>query len=132
MARQIKVEGLEALLGKLSADLLKKPMREFFKRATIAVQGTARKRSPVDTGYLRSSISNEIDGRDVPLWGKVGTDIAVYPEVLEESARHHYAAGPFKGQQTQHWLSGSLVESENVLKGLLDDLGDDIRKNWER
>ena len=131
MAKQIRVEGLEHLLSKLSPDLLKKPMREFFKRATITVQGTARKRSPVDTGYLRSSLSTEIDGREVPLWGKVGTDIAVYPEVLEESSRHHYRGGPFRGQQTQHWLSGSLMESETVLKGLLDDLGDDIRKQWE-
>lgn len=67
-----KVEGLEHLLNKTNGDLLKKPLRDFFNRATITLEGKARENAPSDVGLMRNEISAQVDSSEFPLFGKVG------------------------------------------------------------
>ena len=71
----VKIEGLERLIRKLDPDLIAGPMRNFLKKSAITVQGLARKKASVDMGRLRSSIDYEVDGRQAPLWAKVGSRV---------------------------------------------------------
>lgn len=75
----VKVEGLQAIIRKTNPKILNAPLRNFFKRAAIAVQGRARTNAPVDTGRLRSSIVYEIDDEMPPTFAKVGTNVAYAP-----------------------------------------------------
>lgn len=68
----IQIKGLSELLRKLDAPLFADPLRNFFNRATIAVQSRARPNTPVDTGLLRNRLLTEVDAGAVPEWGKVG------------------------------------------------------------
>lgn len=74
MPVQVKIVGLERVMGKLGPGLISEPLRDFFKRAAIAVQGRARENAPVDTGHLRNMIQYEVGGRsgNPPLYAKVG------------------------------------------------------------
>jgi hypothetical protein len=69
----IEVRGLEGTIRQFSGgNLLNRPLRRFFERAAILVQGRARMNAPSDRGQLRSSISYEIDRGSPPLFAKVG------------------------------------------------------------
>jgi hypothetical protein len=63
---------LRRIMGKLTPELLNKPLAEFFDKSAVAVQGKARPKAPFDSGNLRNEIRTEIDGATPPLWAKVG------------------------------------------------------------
>lgn len=69
---QIEIRGLREILAKLDKDLYAEPLRNFFNRATIAVQSRARPLTPVDTGLLRNRLMTEVDSSAPPEWGQVG------------------------------------------------------------
>lgn len=69
---QVDQDDLRRIMGKLTPELLNKPLADFFNKAAITVQGKARLKAPVDTGHLRNAIMYEIDGATPPLWAKVG------------------------------------------------------------
>lgn len=79
---EIEIIGLEKALAKCKPALLATPLHDLFFRSTTAVQNRARVNAPVDTGRLRSSIGIELDDAEVPLWGKVGTNVA-YAKAME-------------------------------------------------
>ena len=72
MSVSIEIRGLDKMLKKLDKSLVGEPLRTFFKRAAITVQGEARTRAPVDTGHLRNSIVYEVDSGALPLFAKIG------------------------------------------------------------
>lgn len=72
MPVSVSIKGLPELLRKLDSSLFAVPLHNFFERATLAVQGRARRIAPVSEGRLRNSIFNEVDTRPVPEFGKVG------------------------------------------------------------
>lgn len=72
MPVSVSIKGLPEILRKLDSSLFAVPLHNFFERATIAVQGRARRNAPVSEGRLRASIFSEVDTRAVPQFGKVG------------------------------------------------------------
>jgi len=65
---------IERIKAKLSPEyLLGRPMRKFFKTATLSIANKVRRRTPSDLGDLRRSIETAVDAAPVPLWGKVFT-----------------------------------------------------------
>ena len=57
-------------------------MKPFIQKATQLVQRTAKSMAPVDTGYLKRSISRETKGSGVNVYGRVftPTEYAIYQE----------------------------------------------------
>lgn len=69
----IELRGLRDVLNSLAPqELLGKPLRNFYHRAAIYVQGKARPKTPVDNGLLRNRLLTEIDSSPLPQWSKVG------------------------------------------------------------
>jgi len=65
----------EEFKKKLDAEkLFGEPVRNFFRKALIYMQGIARGEAPRDRGQLVQSITFDIDSKPIPLWGKVGTN----------------------------------------------------------
>lgn len=151
----VRIEGLDKLLKKVEPGLLNKPLRNFFKRATITVQNRARDKAPVDTGRLRSSIATEVDRRDPPKWGKVGTNVKYAPFVefgtrphwpppgaLQPWARRHgFPTGPTgdflvrraiarRGTRAQPYLKPALEKSVGDIKRFLSRMADEIEAGW--
>ncbi len=67
-----KLDGLDRIVNKCAPALIVKPLRKFFERSAITVQGKAREGAPVDTGHLRNMVVYEVDGTAVPRFAKVG------------------------------------------------------------
>ena len=104
---RVEVEGLERVMGKVTLELLAKPLRKFFERATITVQNRARQNAPVDTGRLRSSIGTQVDSGELPTWGEVGTNVFYAP--MMEYGTGLFAEGPgAKGDR--HWPPAGALE----------------------
>lgn len=134
MSVKVEIRGLERIMRKLGPGLIDKPLRRFFERAALAVENEAKKRSPVDTGRMRASLTHEIDRGRPPLWAKVGTNVkhkgVSYPRVLEESPIHHYRGTPFVGQPTKGWFSGSVKKAMGAIRGFVRRLGEEIGDEW--
>lgn len=70
--RSITIAHLDEHLKRLGPALVSQPLRKFFSRATIEIQGHARQGAPVDNGLLRARIVTEVDRAEPPTFGKVG------------------------------------------------------------
>jgi hypothetical protein len=131
MQIQATLEGLDSFLRKTSPALLRGPLRNFFNRVAVIVQGAGRERAPVDQGLLRNSIGFEVDTSDLPLWAKVRPSVQGYPAILEGSDRTHYRAGPLAGAPTAGWFAGGVTDSEEEIDDALGGLGDGIQSVWD-
>ena len=69
------------------------PIAKDLARRVIRVDRAAKKGCPVDTGRLRSSITDELAMDDEGLVGRVGTDVEYAPYV--ELGTSRMAAQPF-------------------------------------
>ncbi len=74
-----EIEGLDEALRKLSPELYAKPLRDFFKKASIYISDRAKELAPVDTGRLRSSLTYNVDDADPPQYAQVGTNVEYAP-----------------------------------------------------
>lgn len=127
----VTVQNLDNILRRMNHDyLLGAPWRKAMTHATLAALSAAQERSPVDTGRLRSSITNRIDASSVPLWGEVGTNV-FYGETLEFGARYHYRAGPRRGAPTRGWFSGALDTAAGAIANALRDAARAIEAAWK-
>lgn len=88
MATQITihVEGLDALLAKLTPTRADGPINRFLDRSAIYIQSRARENAPVDTGRLRGSIGIESPGNRQRIVG-ANTE---YAEYVETGTRPHF------------------------------------------
>ena len=104
---QIHIDGLERAIKNASPELLDKPLRNFFARATIAIQNRARQNAPVDTGRLRSSIGTRVDSGNPPAWGEVGTNVQYAPYM--EYGTGLFAEGP-NAKGDRHFPPGGALD----------------------
>jgi hypothetical protein len=89
----IEVKGLKELIAKLDDSMLDKPLRNFFNRATITIQGRARTNAPVGTsGQLRNFIVTDVDQSHPPLWAKVGV-MAGDGKMLQKARAMEFGTG---------------------------------------
>jgi len=144
MSLNVKVNGLERLLRKLDEKTLRAPMRRFFKRAAIRLEGAGKRRAPVGQfGTLRNRFAHEIDPAPLPLWAKVGTPAESprgfpYPLALDEGGVtrvYHYRSGGamgLAGQATKGWFrEHAVADARTDIRGYVDDIGGDIKRQWE-
>lgn len=115
------------------ADLLG-GLKTFFNTVMLAAHADVAKpgRVPIDTGYLRGSLSpgggvTMVDPSDPPMWAVVGSNVP-YGGVLEESDHHHYLDGPSAGQLTQGWLSKTVPNIDGEVQRALAELAESIGK----
>jgi len=132
------------------------PLRRFLERASQVVEADARKRAPVDTGRLRSSISRRIElgnrravvgsqlvyaapvefGRSPGKWPPLG---ALQPW----ARRHGFPAGKQgaflvaraifrKGIKARPYLIPALVENKTEIVDLTARMGEEIREEFRR
>jgi len=106
----VKIDGLDALIKDTDPAVLREPLSRFFTRAGMVNMSETQKRSPVDTGRLRSSLAR--GGAD-SVWSLhsksrlpdrliVGTKVThkgeSYPAKLETEAGYHYRGGRAHGR----------------------------------
>lgn len=148
---EVKVEGVEQLIRKASPELVAKPLRQFFEKAALYIEGQAKRNSPVDTGRLRASITHSVDSMAVPLWGKVMTDVFYAPFVeygtrphfpppraLEVWAGRHGFPGPFlvcraiarRGTKASKFMRRAWESAQGHIAGWLDDAAVAIEARW--
>lgn len=60
---RLRVVGLEGVIQHLNPDRINAPLRRFFLRSVIYMQGRARQYAPVDRGQLRNAIIYEVQPR---------------------------------------------------------------------
>ena len=100
---RIEVKGIEELNKKLQPKTVKEPLADGIRKITLELDRTAKMATPVDTGFLGASITNEI----APEYGKImiQTDYASFVElgtkkmearhVTEGSTKRVYGLGMF-------------------------------------
>lgn len=104
----VEIVGLARVTRKLSDKLISGPLRTFFKRAAIVVQGEIRTRVPVDSGQLRNLITTEIDDGAMPLYAKIGPLNAAEGSPMWYKARAmEFGTGrqgqPGVSHKSKHW-----------------------------
>lgn len=111
----LEIQGLketQAALEKATAALTGPPMLAGMRRATLLVQGAAKRKAPVDTGRLRASITPEVQTRADGVVGIVGSNVK-YAPFVELGTRRHFVPGQYIGRWARrHGLpEGGLVVS---------------------
>ena len=85
---RIEVKGIEELNKKLQPKTVKEPLADGIRKITLELDRTAKMATPVDTGFLGASITNEI----APEYGRImiQTDYASFVELgtKKMEARH--------------------------------------------
>lgn len=79
---EAEIKGLEELQRKqeqVIKDLTGDPMMRAMAKATLVVQAAAKKKAPVDTGRLRSSITPDVVVRDKVVQGIIGSNVKYAP-----------------------------------------------------
>lgn len=88
----LRVTGIEetrAGLVSTANDLEGQPMRDGMRKATLLVEGAAKKNAPVDTGRLRASITSRVDMTEKSVKGLVGSNV-IYAPWVETGTRPHF------------------------------------------
>ena len=89
----IDLNGKEELQRKLQAETIQVPTTEGIKKVVIWIQNHVMKSTPVDTGRLRSSVTQTVN----ELEGRVATDVQYAPFVeyghSQQVGRFVYAIG---------------------------------------
>ncbi len=116
----VEIKGLAEVLAKLDKSLYSGPLRTFWQRAAIAVQGRAREKAPVDTGRLRASIMYDVDGASPPLYASVGSDV-FYAPFQEFGTRF---------MEGRHYLQGGADESMSDIQSYVEAMGGEIAQAW--
>ncbi|MGH8429209.1 MAG: hypothetical protein ACREUF_02290, partial [Solimonas sp.] len=64
--------------------------------------------------------------------GIIGTNVRPYPQILEQSGRTHYRAGPRAGQPTAGWLSGVLPLIAGQVQAFFEQAAERIAERLNR
>lgn len=72
MPAAVRIENLDEVLRKFDEKLIAAPLKRFFERAAVTVQGKARPEAAVDMGLMRNAVVYELDQATPVLWAKVG------------------------------------------------------------
>lgn len=142
---ELKVEGVRKLLKKLGADdpVHAQVWTDALNEATEIAYKSAVDRAPKLTGNLAGSITRTLQKKPVPLWGRVKFPNKAKPGgkrgkgfryggALEGGGRYHYRSGPFAGQKTKSWFSGSLQAAIDQINPILKKAKREIEARWNR
>lgn len=116
-------------------DAIAKMFKALMEAAAAEVMTDGR--VPIDTGALQGSLApgagvTESGGSlSEGYYAQVGSNIAVYPSVLEGSDHHHYLRGASQGNLTQGWLTKTIPAMEPVIQELASACGSDIEAAWK-
>jgi hypothetical protein len=111
----IKIEGLEELVKKLDSNhLLAQPLRDAFSKSVLLLESEVKRRTPVDMGRLRSSITHEVDSRPVPLFGRVGTKVE-YAQYVEFGTKAHWPpVSALEVWARRHGFSSAFIVTRTI------------------
>ena len=126
----MKVNSLEIKLKNLSKINIQKPLEQ----ACLLVENQAKENAPVQTGYLRRSITHEINGNE----GIIGTNVEYAPYVefgtglfssqgdgrKDVPWRYQSADGSWhttSGQNPQPYLQPALLENKKNIEKIFKD-----------
>lgn len=145
----IRIEGLDELRRKLQGHRADQPVNRFLDRGAGYIEGTARKKAPIDTGRLHNSIGVETPGDRVR---SIGTNLA-YAKDVEFGTRPHYppltplfgwakrhgGMDPFALQQSigmwgtpaQPYMQPAVDESESKIAALVPILASEIESAFK-
>ncbi len=138
----IQVQGVRKVLRLLREDPVHaRPWTKALQNATDIAYREAQHRAPKQTGALESSIRKRLQKAEVPLWAKVVFPNRVKPGgkrgkgfryggALEGSSKFHYRSGPFMGQPTKGWFSGSLDKVQQQINSILARAAKEIESRW--
>ena len=122
---RIEVKGIEELNKKLQPKTVKEPLADGIRKITLELDRTAKMATPVDTGFLGASITNEI----APEYGRImiQTDYASFVELgtKKMEARH------VEGSKRVHGL-GMFGYAIQVISKKMGDFMKELGINIER
>ena len=106
----IEIQGLKETqkeMERIVTDLRGEPFLNGMRRATLLVQRDAKKKAPVDTGRLRTSITPEVRWQGNTAIGVVGSDVK-YAPFVELGTRPHFVPAKYIGVWTsRHGLDNA-------------------------
>ena len=128
-------------------ELIIGPVKTFMKQATSLVQRRAMEIVPVDTGRLRSSITQVV----APLQGRVYTNVEYAPHVelgtkphvirpVRRRALHWQRGGQdffamrvnHPGSRPKPFMRPALEQNRAAIDGLLEEAVKEIEEKWRR
>lgn len=105
----IEVKGREELERRLRPETTKQPIVEGIKKITVWLQSNIQRSTPVDTGRLRSSLTQKVEEYE----GRIGTNVEYAPFV---EYGHSQEVGRFVGAIGKR-LVAPWVPPSRVLHG---------------
>jgi len=123
----IKILGMDKLLGKLKGDTVKKPLDDGIKKITYSLEAEVKKATVVDTGVLRSGTFSQF-GTGTAM---VGTNVKYAPFV--EYGTAHMEARHMEGGSKVLGTGMFAYGLEQLMKkmgDLLHKLGLNIEQKW--
>lgn len=83
MSDHVKIEKGAELARKLKnySDKAETEVQKAVLKGCIAIEGEAKLKSPVDTGYMRASITHQVQSKGHEVVGLVGTNVEYAPYV---------------------------------------------------
>lgn len=123
----ITIVGVDKLVAKLKPELIEIPLRNFLTRSAIMIQSEARKRAPVDTGLLRSSIGYELGGQSGDQYAKIGSKVFYAPfmeygtglvgdPAVPHGGRHHPPGAALDVWAARHGFSSGYQVAAIIAK----------------
>ncbi len=151
----VDVKGVDRLIRRFNdRSWMQNPIRDLLTKGSLEIAGQTRRLTPVDTGRLRSSISQEVDKSQMPLWAKVGTNVEYaapvefgrrpgsFPPLAAIRAwtiRKGIGAGAAfpiaqaiarRGTKGAHMFRKGLRRSQRVVRTLAEQAAYDIESLW--
>lgn len=122
MPLDISITGLKETQQRIdtaSSELHGRPMEVAMRRAALAVEASAKRNAPVDTGRLRASIASEVRVEGTSVTGVVGSNV-VYAAAMENGARPHWMPpGAIDTWARRHGMNPFLVARSIARKGIV-------------
>lgn len=114
MRMQIKgLDKLEAISKHIGAVNTGKIVNQALKQAAYIIEGESKKVTPVDTGFLRSSITTAFGSKEAILAPRASYGVFVHEGTKFVRGRPFFEWGAEKGKP----------EVENAIKIMLEDIG---------
>lgn len=127
METEIKVEGVDKLQKKLDKKNIEQPLSTGIKKITLALDREVKMATPVDTGLLGASITNEI----APEYGKVMTQVA-YASFVEYGTKKMEARHVTQGSSRRVFGLGMFGYAIQIISRKMGEFMKELGINIER
>lgn len=125
---KLSILGVDALLDKLKDP--EKVMGKAIPKATIALHGTIKSVTPVDTGQLRKNMKFSWDTGAIPAWGKVTNSLDHAPFV-EFGTKYMEARHVSPGSSVRVMGTGPLAKGAELSQGEIEKVIKQTEKDIE-